>query len=159
MLAELAARTFTEAFGADNTEADLAAYLSSNFSGSRMARELADPASRFLLVEVGGQLGGYAKLHWGEAPSSVRGPRPVELSRIYVTADHLGHGVGPALMQRCIAEGRESGAATMWLGVWERNARAHAFYRKWGFQRVGEQAFMLGSDPQTDWVMECDLVA
>jgi ribosomal protein S18 acetylase RimI-like enzyme len=45
----------------------------------------------------------------------------------------------------------------MWLGVWERNWRAQAFYRKWGFRRVGEQTFMLGADAQTDWVMQCDL--
>jgi ribosomal protein S18 acetylase RimI-like enzyme len=41
----------------------------------------------------------------------------------------------------------------MWLGVWERNPRAVAFYRKYGFTRVGEHTFMLGADAQTDWVL------
>jgi GNAT superfamily N-acetyltransferase len=44
-------------------------------------------------------------------------------------------------------------AQTMWLGVWERNPRAVAFYRKYGFTRVGEHTFMLGADAQTDWVL------
>jgi RimJ/RimL family protein N-acetyltransferase len=43
------------------------------------------------------------------------------------------------------------------LGVWERNARAQAFYRKHGFNRVGRQTFVVGSDPQTDDVMLCPL--
>ena len=45
----------------------------------------------------------------------------------------------------------------MWLGVWERNVRAQAFYRKHGFDRVGSKVFVVGSDPQTDLVMLCEL--
>ena len=41
----------------------------------------------------------------------------------------------------------------MWLGVWERNARAIAFYAKWGFIDIGDHVFMLGSDRQTDRIM------
>jgi len=38
--------------------------------------------------------------------------------------------------------------------VWERNARAIAFYERWGFARVGSHPFKLGADEQTDLVME-----
>ena len=41
----------------------------------------------------------------------------------------------------------------MFLGVWEHNPRAQAFYRKWGFERVGEHVFQMGDDPQIDWWM------
>ena len=41
----------------------------------------------------------------------------------------------------------------MWLGVWERNPRAIAFYLKAGFVQVGSHVFMVGSDRQTDWVL------
>ena len=46
------------------------------------------------------------------------------------------------------------GGRSAWLGVWERNARAQAFYRKQGFAPVGTHTFVLGSDEQTDeiWV-------
>ncbi len=47
----------------------------------------------------------------------------------------------------------EQGAKTLWLGVWERNDRAHAFYEKCGFADVGEHIFLFGTDPQTDRVM------
>jgi ribosomal protein S18 acetylase RimI-like enzyme len=46
------------------------------------------------------------------------------------------------------------GARTIWLGVWERNARAIAFYHKQGFVQAGTQRFLLGDDLQTDWVMQ-----
>ena len=48
---------------------------------------------------------------------------------------------------------RARGARELWLGVWERNERAQAFYRKCGFRKVGTQIFVVGTDPQTDHVM------
>jgi ribosomal protein S18 acetylase RimI-like enzyme len=47
-----------------------------------------------------------------------------------------------------------AGARTLWLGVWERNPRAIAFYRKCGFTEVGTQTFVLGTDHQRDLVLE-----
>jgi ribosomal protein S18 acetylase RimI-like enzyme len=44
--------------------------------------------------------------------------------------------------------------ATLWLGVWEENPRAIAFYAKWSFVVVGQKTFLVGDDPQTDHVMQ-----
>jgi ribosomal protein S18 acetylase RimI-like enzyme len=42
----------------------------------------------------------------------------------------------------------------LWLGVWEHNARAQAFYRNWNFTDIGTHVFQLGDDPQTDILMQ-----
>ena len=39
------------------------------------------------------------------------------------------------------------------LGVWEKNARAISFYKKFGFEELGEHIFLLGNDPQRDIIM------
>jgi ribosomal protein S18 acetylase RimI-like enzyme len=65
--------------------------------------------------------------------------------------------VGAALMQACIGEAKQRGYETLWLGVWEHNQRARAFYRRWNFQEVGTHIFQLGNDPQTDILMERNL--
>ena len=62
-------------------------------------------------------------------------------------------GLAHALMSEVERAARLRGACELWLGVWERNLRAQAFYRKCGFQKVGTQVFVVGSDPQTDHVM------
>jgi ribosomal protein S18 acetylase RimI-like enzyme len=62
--------------------------------------------------------------------------------------------VGAALMQACIDEARRRGHKTLWLGVWEHNPRAQAFYRKWNFVEIGTHVFHLGNDPQTDLLMQ-----
>ena len=49
---------------------------------------------------------------------------------------------------------QQRGSTTAWLGVWEHNPRAIAFYRKWGFTPVGEHCFAVGDDPQRDVILE-----
>jgi ribosomal protein S18 acetylase RimI-like enzyme len=154
LLSELGARTFSETFAGDNTPEDLAAYLATSFNVAQQTAELEDPDSDFLIAEVDGHAAGYAKLHGGEPEKGVEGPNPVELVRLYVSRDWLGRGVGEQLMRACIDKAQQAGHQTIWLGVWERNARAQAFYRKWNFRTVGEHMFQLGSDLQRDLVME-----
>jgi diamine N-acetyltransferase len=154
LLTELAARTFQETFAADNTAEDMAAYVAANFNLAQQMAELNDDASTFLIVEVDGVAAGYAKLHAGNTAEGIQGTEPIELVRIYVSAKWLGRGVGEALMRACLDEARSAGHKTIWLGVWERNTRAQAFYRKWGFRAVGEHVFQLGSDAQSDLLME-----
>jgi GNAT superfamily N-acetyltransferase len=154
LLAELGAQTFAETFAEDNSPEDMAAYLADSFNVERQTTELNDSLSIFFIADIDGRASGYAKLHSGEVSGGVEGERPIELVRLYVSQEWLGRGVGQALMQRCIDEARGMGFQTIWLGVWERNNRAQAFYRKWDFYEVGEHIFHLGSEPQRDIVMQ-----
>jgi diamine N-acetyltransferase len=157
LLAELGARTFAETFAADNTAEDMAAYIAASFGLAQQTAELDDLESIFLIAEVGGVAAGYAKLHPGEPPPGVEGERPIELVRLYVLREWIGRGVGQVLIRACLDEARQAAYQTIWLGVWERNARAQAFYHKWNFRVVGEHVFQLGSDPQRDLLMELEL--
>lgn len=152
-LAALAARTFQEAFAADNRPEDMALHLARAYGPAQQRRELADSGITTLLAEADGALASYAQLRVGVTPDGVTGPSPIELWRFYVAASWHGRGVAQALMGRVEREAWHRGGRTLWLGVWERNARAMAFYRKTGFQDVGSQPFLLGTDPQTDRIM------
>jgi diamine N-acetyltransferase len=154
LLAELGARTFSETFAPDNSPADMADYLASAFTPSQQAAELADSNSLFLIAEKDGVALGYAMLRSGNVLESVSGDKPIEVVRLYVSQASLGSGVGAALMQACIDEAKQRGHKTLWLGVWEHNARAQAFYRKWNFTEIGTHIFQLGDDPQTDILMQ-----
>ena len=157
-LSRLGAATFRETFEGENTPEDMARYLAEAFTPERQAAEIADPAGTVLLAERRdasgeGELVGYAHLVSGPAPAAVRGPAPIELKRLYVARAWHGQGVAQTLMDAALDAARERGAETVWLGVWERNPRAAAFYAKYGFARVGEHTFMLGADAQTDWLL------
>lgn len=155
-LAALATRTFRDTFAADNSTDDMETYVRDSFSLHQLQAELVDDANTFWLAFVNGedQPAGYAKLRSGAANPSVTGPNPVELERLYVERSVIGHGVGAALMQTSLNAARSAGHGTLWLGVWERNARAISFYTKCGFHAVGDHVFMLGADAQRDVIME-----
>jgi diamine N-acetyltransferase len=154
LLAELGERTFSETFAADNSPEDMADYVAAAFSSKQQAAELADPNCLFLIAETNGVAVGYAMLRSGNVLDDVTGAKPIELVRLYVSQESLGSGIGAALMRHCIAEAKQRGYETLWLGVWEHNTRAQAFYRKWNFHEVGNHIFQLGNDPQTDILMQ-----
>lgn len=152
-LAELGARTFRDTFAADNRPEDIEAYLASHYSPDLQERELTEASNCFLLAEAEGTPAGYALLTETAPEGGVVGSRPLQVARLYVDKPFLGAGVGAALMRRCIDEARARGHDVLWLGVWDRNFRARAFYARWGFAEVGEMEFLLGSDLQRDLVL------
>jgi ribosomal protein S18 acetylase RimI-like enzyme len=153
-LAALGERTFRETFGASNRPEDLAAHVAATYGADLQAGELVDPGRTTLLVATGAEeLIAYAQLRAGEAPACVTGPAPIELLRFYVDQRWHGRGVAAALMAATLEAAAERGAATLWLGVWERNPRAIAFYRKLDFRDLGSHEFVLGTDAQTDRIM------
>jgi GNAT superfamily N-acetyltransferase len=157
MLAQLAARTFHDAFAHQNDPADMAAYLEASFAPEIQAREIADPAKRYLIAELGRRPVGFVMARESPPPECVTGPAPIELARFYVDRPWQGHGIAPLLLEACIAEARRRGGKTLWLGVYEHNLRAVRFYEKSGFRDVGSHFFMLGTDRQVDRVMVLDI--
>ena len=154
LLADLGARTFAETFAVDNTPEDMSAYLAASFSPEQLAAELNDSLCTFLIADVQGIAAGYAMLRAGEAASGISGEKPIEIVRFYVSREWHGLGIGEGLMRGCIDQVRQRDYQTLWLGVWEHNARARAFYRKWKFQDVGTHVFQLGADLQNDILMQ-----
>ena len=154
-LAKLAAQTFTDAFACDNTVEDIRAYVRDAFNTTRIQSELQDPANGFLLAFLEGASDpiGYAKLRSGTTEQSVTGPRPIELERLYVSQSVIGQGIGARLMEASLEVACDGEYQTIWLGVWEQNERAIAFYQKWQFEAVGDHIFQLGTDSQRDLIM------
>jgi RimJ/RimL family protein N-acetyltransferase len=153
MLADLAARTFRDTFADGTSAEDMALHLAEAYGPVQQGRELADTAIVTLLVEAGDTLVAYAQLRRGSVPACVENADPVELWRFYVGQSWHGRGIAQKLMRRVDEAAHRMGARTIWLGVWEHNARAQAFYRKCGFANVGSHAFVVGRDAQTDHIL------
>ncbi|MGH9763765.1 MAG: GNAT family N-acetyltransferase [Blastocatellia bacterium] len=154
LLARIGAATFIRAFAEYNTREDMAAYVASAFSPEIQAVELLQPGVVFLIASSSrGQTAGYAKLDRSEPPECVKASRPLEIVRFYVEAEWHGCGVSHCLMSDVFRRAQGANVDMLWLGVWERNARAIAFYQKFGFEIVGRKNFTLGSDLQSDNVM------
>jgi diamine N-acetyltransferase len=152
-LSQFGARTFRDAFAAENRPENLEAFLTKAYGVPQQSAEIADPSIATLIAEANRNMVGFAQLRGGVTPSCVIGPHPIELWRFYVAREWHGRGVASTLMATVVTEALRRGARTLWLGVWERNGRAQAFYRKCGYLVVGQQPFALGNERQTDLVM------
>lgn len=158
-LADLAFKSFWDAFAAHpkNAPHDLDAYMRAAFNIDQLAHELADAKSVFTVAEIDGEFAGYSKLIIDHIEPGITASRPVELNRLYSHQRFLGKGVGQTLMDDCFQRAKDHGHDVMWLGVWEYNPRAQRFYEKNGFRVVAKHVFQLGSDSQTDLLMQKEL--
>jgi diamine N-acetyltransferase len=155
-VAVVAARLFTQAYGATHPEPELSRYLARSFNAGFFACELTDAGVRVLIVEaMDGTLLGYAHMRatTGVRPDGVEGSHPVEIVRFYIDAQFHGAGLAQALMAACEAEARAMGGDVLWLDVWQEAPRPQAFYRRSGFAIVGTTTFAFGDRLDADYVM------
>lgn len=143
-LAHFAAQAFADTYRGLDDPQEIADYCAEHFRPEVMAGVIADPACTTLLAWAGEQLAGYAILRDAPAPACVTRPEPLELWRIYLGQRFIGQGLGARLMDEVHAQARRRGARTLWLGVYDRNVRAVAFYERFGFAQVGGKEFLFG---------------
>jgi diamine N-acetyltransferase len=136
--AELAREVFAATYGTAIEAGALARYLSKAFSEATLTAELAKPEAQVWGAWVGERLVGFSQVLRSETPECVRDKEALEVARLYVAKAYQGTGVAGQLMAETIEAAPQQRKGSLWLYVWERNERAVKFYRKWGFEQVGE---------------------
>lgn len=156
-LSDLGRRTFFETFEKDNTPEDMEMYLTANYSPAKQLAEINDPKRSIKIVWANGKAVGFSHMVAGVPHEAVQKTKSIELSKLYVDSKFHGQGLGRALMQECLTDAKALKFDSMWLSVWEKNEKAFAFYKAFGFNRVGQQIFVVGTDRQTDYIVELPL--
>ncbi len=154
LIADLSRETFYDTFAAFNSAADMDLFMETQFSRELLMAELYLPLNHFYIAEEDGVVVGYTRLRENNNPPNLEGLQTLEIARIYAIKDYLGKGVGEQLMKHALLLAEQLGKEIVWLGVWTNNARAIRFYTRWGFEKFSDHIFMLGNDPQTDWLMK-----
>ncbi len=152
-LTDLSITTFRDTFGAQNKKADMDKYIADEMNLGKLTAELNDSNNIFFLARCNELIAGYAKLRVNKEPVELINYNALEIERIYVLQKCLGKKIGAALMQHCLNYAKAGQHDVVWLGVWEHNDRAVAFYKRFGFELFGSHEFRLGDDIQTDVLM------
>lgn len=153
-LQALSVETFQDTFAAQNTAANMTAFLTSAYNLPKLKKELQQPGSRFYFIELNGQPLGYLKLNVDPAQSEVMGADNLEIERIYIRPTQKHQGLGSQFLKFAIELAKTEGKTGVWLGVWEHNEPAKRFYQKWGFERFSQHDFVMGTDTQTDFLLK-----
>lgn len=156
-LSMLAERTFRVAFAQANSPEDMQKHCASHYGEALQLAEIRDSSRETWVVEGAQGLVAYAQLRLEALSPVIRGEQPVEIQRFYVEGSQHGTGLAHRLMAHLLGRAAARGSTVVWLGVWERNQRALAFYRKWRFDVVGEHSFAVGDDLQRDLLMRHDV--
>lgn len=152
-LADLGARTFTEAFGHLYRPEDLQAFLDRSHSTGAYARMLADPRhALWIAARADGTAIGYAQAGPCGLPHPEVGPGDGELKRLYVLAGQRNGGVGSRLFAEAMRWLERDGPRTLWVSVWSENHGAQRFYARHGFGFVAEYAFVVGQQRDREFM-------
>ncbi|PKH12267.1 MULTISPECIES: GNAT family N-acetyltransferase [Planomicrobium] len=152
-LQAISRETFTETFKEQNSPEHLNAYLEKAYNQEQLALELENPESRFYFVHSDDEVAGYLKINVGEAQSEKMGADSLEVERIYVKKKFHKKGLGKLLLEKAFDVAAELEKKKVWLGVWEHNENAIAFYKQKGFVQTGAHPFYMGDDKQIDLIM------
>lgn len=153
-LQRIARKTFSETFAAFNSEINMIKYIDENFSSTQLSYELSNKNVQYYLATTGNAVIAYLKLNFDNAQTEPLGKHAVEIVRIYVLKKFQGKKIGQKLFNKAIELAKQKKANYIWLGVWENNTKALAFYRKNGFTEFDKHTFTLGNDKQTDILMK-----
>ena len=152
-LQEISYETFNETFKEQNSPENMEAYLEKAFNRKQLETELSQRSSQFYFVEIEGETAGYLKVNTDEAQTEEMGDEALEIERIYIRSPFQKQGLGKYLFNKALEVAMEQNKKKIWLGVWEKNEKAIAFYKKMGFVQTGAHSFYMGDEEQTDFIM------
>lgn len=157
-LQEISYETFDETFKHQNSPENMNAYLEKAFNLKQLEKELANLSSHFYFIYFNNEVAGYVKVNMNDAQSEEMGEELLEIERIYIKSTFQKHGLGKYLLNRAIEIAMEHNKKKIWLGVWEKNENAIAFYKKMEFVQAGAHSFYMGDEEQTDFIMTKTLI-
>lgn len=158
-LAALGRDSFVAAFGHLYRDEDLQAFLEQCYGEDVVAAEIADPAlMHCLATDESGALAGFCKLRFpsGYAEHS-DAARPLSLQQLYTDPARIGQGIGARLMDWALAEARALEADAIQLSVWSGNFAAQRFYARYGFGKIADIEFLVGSHRDEEFLFELRL--
>ncbi|MGV3464872.1 MAG: GNAT family N-acetyltransferase [Heyndrickxia sp.] len=157
-LQEISYETFYETFKDQNSPENMNAYLEKAFNIKQLEKELSNISSQFFFIYFHHEVAGYLKINTDDAQSEVMGSESLEIERIYIKSEFQKHGLGKCLLNKALEIAIEKNKQKIWLGVWEENENAIAFYKKMGFVQTGAHSFYMGDEEQTDLIMMKTLI-
>jgi len=152
-LLEISYETFNETFKNQNSPENIKAYLERAFNLKQLEKELSNISSQFFFVYLNNEVAGYLKININDAQSEEMSDESLEIERIYIKRKFQKHGLGMYLLNKTIEIAMEFNKKKIWLGVWEKNENAIAFYEKMGFVQTGSHSFYMGNEEQVDFIM------
>ncbi|MBD7943442.1 GNAT family N-acetyltransferase [Psychrobacillus sp. Sa2BUA9] len=158
VLQKISYETFNETFKHQNSPENMNSYLERAFNLKQLEKEILTISSQFFFAYSNNEIAGYLKINTNDAQSEKMGDESLEIERIYIKNKFQKHGIGKYLFNKALDIAVERNKQKIWLGVWDKNENAIAFYEKMGFIQTGAHSFYMGDEEQIDFIMTKTLI-
>lgn len=154
ILAALGGATFSETFGHLYPPEDLRTFLTGSHSVDAWTRTLADSQRAVWVAELpDATVIGFIVVGPCKLPVEDREPIAGEIQQLYVLARHHNLRLGSRLMDIGLEWLEAQGRSPLYIGVWSQNFGAQRFYRRYGFDKVGEYGFPVGKTVDREFIL------
>lgn len=154
-LAELGAATFVETFGHLYPAEDLQTFLAKNHATESWVRTLTDPQRAIFIAEhQSGRRVGFIAVGACKLPVQDLESAAGEIQQLYVLAEFHNLRLGTRLMEVGLEWLATQGRSPLYIGVWSENYGAQRFYARYGFSKVGEYGFPVGSTVDREFIVK-----
>lgn len=120
---------------------DMNHFLAEHYNEEAIKAELANENNIYYLLLYKGQLAGFSKMVLNTSHPRIEHLNVTKLDRIYLLSEFYDKQLGRRLLQHNIDLSKQSGQCGMWLFTWQGNERAVNFYRRSGFEIIGNHRF------------------
>lgn len=138
---DIAIPSFLDAHGHSAEKSEIETYVKTNFSLNAIEKELDSNGNIFFISSVQNRICAYSKISLNQSNENIKSEALTKLERLYVHPSEYGKGIALELLQANIQFSKQNSQKGMWLHVWTENKRAISFYRKMGFEVIGNYDF------------------
>lgn len=155
IVAAVGAATFIETFGHLYPPEDLQTFLLGTHSVGAWTRALEDSERAVWVAELADSTPiGFLTVGACKLPVEDREPHAGEIQQLYVLARYQNLRLGSRLIDIGLEWLEVQGRTPLYIGVWSENLGAQRFYGRYGFEKVGEYGFPVGSTVDHEFILK-----
>lgn len=145
LLTQIGKTSFLEAHGKSASEENINEYVNQKFNKQVFETELKDSNNIFYIIYFNKKAVGYSKIIFNTQHPNIPFKNITKLERLYLLEEFHSLKLGLELFNYNLQESVKHKQVGMWLFVWTENHKAINFYKKAGFEIVGQHDFQISA--------------
>jgi ribosomal protein S18 acetylase RimI-like enzyme len=143
LLSAIGKTSFIESHGSSASADDIQQYVNAKYTPEVFQMELNDAKNSYHLIHYQNEPAGYSKIILNEKFAHIQLENVTKLERLYLLKEFYNLKLGYELLNYNIELAKQNNQDGMWLFVWKENHQAYNFYKKMGFEIVGDYSFKI----------------
>lgn len=143
LLTDIGKTSFIASHGHSASADDIQQYVNAKYTQEVFQTELNDAKNMYHLINYKNEPAGYSKIILNEKFANIQLENVTKLERLYLLEEFYNLKLGYELLKYNIELAKQNKQVGIWLFVWKENHQAFNFYKKMGFEIIGDYNFKI----------------